>query len=276
MRPAARMGPPEIAPAEERRAPAEPWPTDWTAVFPEAAREGPTWLDARIGAWDDARWRAVEPFVVAKAWTDRGSVNVFRVIGTQHPDYQGLTWREFLQRGKRMGRNLALYQVNPAYYVSPARKDPSMYYLTLDGGLSYYLGEDGNHRTAIARCAAWARGDCHVHGVTVTNYRIDWELARVFRRLADLLIQLKHRYRRARLLELTVQTERAGREDGPGWMLERHAVRLAVTDAGGPGCLLTAEDAIALERRWAQALQAGSLWRRLRPWTPYPQPERRS
>ena len=36
-------------------------------------------------------------FVVSSYWSDQASVNLGDVCGTMHPDYAGLTWREFLR-----------------------------------------------------------------------------------------------------------------------------------------------------------------------------------
>ncbi|MEW6542486.1 MAG: hypothetical protein AB1411_02620 [Nitrospirota bacterium] len=179
-------------------------------------------------------------------WTNRATVNVFRVIGTQHPDYQGLTWLEFLKKGKRMGRNLGLYEANPSYYTDIAVKEPTMYYRTLDGGLSYYVAEDGNHRSAIARFDCWYRGDLLLHGVTVTDLRIDWELARLYSRLQTLIATGGARMHGKQVEPVT---RRVSREDGPGWMLETFTPVLRVRDGAQVFDVGSAE-AMDVEQRW--------------------------
>jgi len=81
-----------------------------TGLFDKARKEIPHWANHKIQVWDENKYRLLEPFVTQDYWTDQGSINVFRVVGTQHWDYQGKTWLEFLETGKRMDINLALHE----------------------------------------------------------------------------------------------------------------------------------------------------------------------
>jgi len=102
----------------------------------------------QIEFWDEGYFTQIKPFVKEFYWNSQASINVFRVKGTQHPDYKGLTWIEFLKKGKRMPLNLGLFEENPDYYLTCSDKKPTMFYQGLDGGY-LYIGGDGNHRTAI-------------------------------------------------------------------------------------------------------------------------------
>ena len=51
----------------------------------------PEWARKRILGWNEPAWQRMRPFVSKKYWSDRHSVNVFTVVGTQHPDYVKLT-----------------------------------------------------------------------------------------------------------------------------------------------------------------------------------------
>ncbi|MGX9256378.1 hypothetical protein [Pantoea ananatis] len=76
----------------------------------------PHWAGEKIGVWDDSRLRLHGGFLRRHYWTDAGSINVFCIKGTAHPDYQGISWHEFLHRGKRMDRNIPMLERNPGYY----------------------------------------------------------------------------------------------------------------------------------------------------------------
>lgn len=190
------------------------------SLLRRAAMNTPHWARARIRRWDEALFQRVQPFVTDRYWSDRHSINVFSVVGTQHPDYAGLTWLEFLRMGRRMGHNLALYASNPDYYDETDRKTPSMHYQSLDG-LRWYVAEDGNHRTAIARFAfdAGLHGEARtmLHGVHLTDYRVDWTFWRIYQALLS-------RLRRGEKLEPV--HERILREDTSGWMHETYRVSL--------------------------------------------------
>lgn len=194
--------------------------------FPLRARvreNPPRWADETIRPWDEALFSRLEPFRTRVYWTDQGSVNVFRVVGTQHPDYAGRTWSWFLEGGKRMEANLALLERNPAYYDDTEPKRPSMYYVSMDG-TDWYVGSDGNHRTCIARFLFAETGRTMLHGVHLADYRFDHELHRLYLRLTELA-------RRADPAILVEPVNRAvGRDDTPGWKLDYFEPRIRFVD----------------------------------------------
>ncbi len=152
------------------------------SLLDRANLEPPLWAGKKILAWDDAEFRRLEPFITATYWCDQESINVHRVIGTQHPDYQGKTWLEFLNGGKRMDINLPLHRSNPGYYLDTERKLPSMHYVSLDG-LSYYVSVDGNHRSCIAKFDFHYNGRTMLHGVTVVRHQVDRAFYQYYRAL---------------------------------------------------------------------------------------------
>lgn len=183
------------------------------------AAEQPHWSNDVLLSWEQLFTPEKQAFLTHHYWTDSGSVNVFRVVGTDHWDYQGKTWFGFLTSGKRMQRNLQALEDNPSYYLQPVRRQPSIHYNTLDG-LDYYVGTDGNHRTCIARFFLAESQQSQLHNVTINHYKIDEAFLQSFQRLRDLI----HQARLPIVLEPARQT--LGREDTAGWKMDRYAPSL--------------------------------------------------
>ena len=192
-----------------------------------------------IKAFDETAWQRLQVFVKERLWENEVPINVFRVAGTRHPDYQGLTWEEFLHRGKRMDLNLRLLEENPGYYRAPEKKLPAMSYLQIDGG-DYYVDADGNHRTCLAKMLFHFTGGALLPGVEVNRYRLDHDAIAL-----DLALH-------ARGYEVRPLSRKVGREDNPGWMLETFEVDFEVK-LGGRWRLL--DQAAAWE-----VLDRGSGW----------------
>ncbi len=184
-------------------------------ILDKAHREPPHWSNDILSTWDDAEFRRLEPFVNREYWTDQGSVNVFRVIGTQHWDYQGKSWINLLETGKRMDINLGLHAKKPEYYRQQERKKPMMYYLTYDG-LSFYVGSDGNHRTCIARFDFHYNGLTMLHGVTVEHHHVDRDYWNLYLKVIEVCKERKI------LATLQPYRESTGREDTAGWKLDHY------------------------------------------------------
>lgn len=181
----------------------------------------PDILNRKIKLWDKEGFSELQPFIKERFWQDSTSVNIFRVVGTQHPDYAGLTWLEFLEKGKRMSLNLNLFESNPAYYDESKKKEPSMYYQSIDGG-ELYIADDGNHRTCIAKCAFYLSGNSVLHGITLYDYRIDWELKQIFEDIQSIVTQKRLPY------FVSVVSNTVSRDDSGGWMLEKYDIRLKI------------------------------------------------
>lgn len=189
-------------------------------LIDRAYQETPHWATTKILPYDP-RFEKAKQYVLSKYWCSSATINVFLVVGTQHPDYIGLTWLEFLKAGKRMKENLHLHSVNRSYYLETEIKQPIMYYETLDG-LNYYVAGDGNHRTCIAKFDFHYTGLSMLHGVNLTDYRIDWDLMSLGER-----IQESARMKNI-ALSVEVQNERISRIDTGGWMLEHYRLRLKI------------------------------------------------
>ena len=189
-------------------------------------REPPAWAGEIIEAWDEEGFRRIEPFTSARYWCENASLNVFQIVGTRHPDYQGRSWRWLLENGKRMHLNLPLHATNPGYYLDQAHKMPTMSFLSLDGQ-RWFVDDDGNHRSCIARFDFHYRGRAMLHGLEVEDRRIDHDLVRLHEALCDRIRERRLAWR----VEPVNRTVR--REDGPGWMRETYAPGLQVTREDG-------------------------------------------
>lgn len=177
----------------------------------------------RIEFWDEGRFTVLKPFVKELYWNGQATVNIFRIKGTQHPDYAGLTWLEFLKKGKRMPLNLALFDSNPAYYLECLEKSPRMFFQGLDGGY-LYVGGDGNHRTAIARAFFFIEGRNALHGVDLTDYRIDWEMWHMYELVREIIAERGLSY----IVEPYKRT--IHRVDSGSWMEEKYEITVKVTE----------------------------------------------
>ncbi|KAE9673244.1 hypothetical protein GP720_25060, partial [Escherichia coli] len=72
----------------------------------------PVWAHEQLATWDAAEFAAMSDFITEHYWTGQGSINVYRIVGTDHPQYAGMTWLELLERGKRMDINIPLLEKN--------------------------------------------------------------------------------------------------------------------------------------------------------------------
>ena len=196
----------------------------------------PHWANNTIRPFDEDLFRDALPFVTRRYWCDSGSVNVFRIVGTRHPDYKNMSWGWMIEHGKRMPENLFLHGTNPGYYLEKGRKIPEMTYLTLDG-LDYFVNTDGNHRSTIARFDFHNRGLTTLHGVTIEDVRIDWDLFRVYREIVGLVEE--------GILAGFVApfSEKLSREDTAGWMLETFRTAIRIRSKGKEQILETADQA---------------------------------
>lgn len=217
----------------------------------------PHWAGQKLLAWNLTAFREAEPFAIEKYWSGQHSINVFEVAGTQHPDYQGMTWAEFLEQGKRMRQNLLLQDSNPGYYLDDAIKLPTMYYISIDGS-GWYVAGDGNHRTCIARFMFHRMGRTMLHGVNVESYRTDARAREVFRELREAIV--------VRRLPMLIEPfrEKLSREDTAGWMRETFRVGILLRDlAKGTEEPLSVEQA---ERKLYEIKRESGLrgwWRRI-------------
>ena len=184
----------------------------------------PHWAGETIRPFDEDLFRDSRPFVRRHYWCDSGSVNVFRIIGTIHASYQNKTWDWMIKNGKKISSNLREYGENPDYYLQTTKKG-DISFVTWDA-LDYYIWQ-GNHRSAIARFDFHYRGITTLHGVSIEDVRIDWDLFEGYRKISRLI-----RENRLPLLAAPV-SKKLSREDTAGWMLETFSVRIRIEDAKG-------------------------------------------
>lgn len=194
-----------------------------SALYQKVMAQPPHWGDEKILAWDNVTFKQLREFITHHYWADSGSLNAFKVVGTKHVDYQGLSWVEFLQYGKRMANNLPQYDENPIYYDDTAKKSPEMSLTSMDG-LNWYVDGDGNHRTAIAKFAFYYQNRTEIHGVELSDYRFNHEMYGAYTKLLDTIKQ-------RRLMSdicLTANSIQTGRRDTGGWRLDLYQPTVTV------------------------------------------------
>lgn len=219
----------------------------------------PYWANKSIEAWDQNKLDLLQPFVKSHYWSDRESINVFAVVGTAHPDYIGLTWHEFLHQGKRMKNNQRLLESNPIYYEETHVKQPSMLYVSIDGS-HWYVNGDGNHRTCLARFQ-FERLNAHgmssktmIHGVTVDDYRIDWELHQLYTSLQKIL-EIS-----PRLGRLSVERKSVSRDDTAGWKIDYYQTQLKFINKKGEHILDKEAAIVLLDKLNGKSASVLSKW----------------
>lgn len=116
----------------------------------QVQRDMPQWANDPLLAWDATAFAAMSDFITEHYWTGQGSINVFRIVGTDHPQYAGMTWLELLERGNRMDINIPLLEKNPGYYTQAEQQHAGMSFVSTDG-VDWYVSTDGNHRSCLAR-----------------------------------------------------------------------------------------------------------------------------
>lgn len=184
-----------------------------TPLFLRVIKNPPPWAFDSIQPWDTQYLSRAGTFLRRHYWTSQGSVNVFRVVGTDCQQYQNCSWLDFLTSGKKMNINLSLQNKQPEYYRDIAVKLPTIYFNTFDG-IDYYIGSDGNHRTCLAKFMFYETGETQLHGVTINHYDIDEAFYRLYRELSEKISQL------GLSVILTAESKQIKREDTAGWMID--------------------------------------------------------
>lgn len=192
-----------------------------SALYQKVMAQPPHWGHEKILKWDDGMFRELEPFLTHHYWADGGTLNVFNVVGTKHPDYQGLTWLEFIHQGKRMSQNLPKYDGNPVYYNGTEKKSPEMSFLSMDG-MGWYVDDDGNHRTGIAKFAFFYQARMELHGLKLNDYRFDHEMYGLYLKVGDVIKERKL----AGSASIIPKSVRGGRRDTAGWRLDLYKPNL--------------------------------------------------
>ncbi|MGP0838169.1 hypothetical protein [Serratia sp. CY85251] len=187
----------------------------------------PAWADTQIEPWSRVGLRHAEDFVTRHYWTDRGSLNVFRIVGTDHPQYAGISWLDLLHRGRHMDSNIPLIESNPDYYTEAAQLHHGMNFVSLDG-LDWYVSADGNHRSCLARFYFHLQGYgvIQLHNVSLNQYQIDQAFMEVCEALSQMMTTLAQRGVSLALLARRVPIVR---DDTPGWKVDTWRTDVTVT-----------------------------------------------
>lgn len=175
----------------------------------------PHWAGDTIKPFDENAFNTAQRFPLTHYCVASGDLNVYRVVGTRHHDYAGMTWAGLYVNGKRMDINHRLLEEHPVYYTDPEHKKPTMDFVSLNG-LDWYVDGDGKHRTCIARFYFYARGLTQLRGVLLHDWRTDTDFVAALAVCKSII--------KARRLpwDLNTAHEIAGREDTAGWYLDRY------------------------------------------------------
>ena len=212
----------------------------------------PAWAHELLQPWDAELLNQKMPFVRREYWTDQGSVNVFNVVGTWHASYENKPWLYLLEHGRRMPHNLDWLARNPGYYTGTELKKPTMYFATLDG-LTFYITDDGNHRTCLARFYFYERGLTQLHGVTIRQFDVDEAFWQLYQQIMALIKQ--HRL----MIYVEPKRELLQRDDTAAWKTDHHQPYLLWHDDHGTTRL--DYEAALKKQAWLQRYRP-SFWRR--------------
>ena len=112
------------------------------------------------------------PFLRSISRCLSASVNTGLIYGTVNPNYPGMTWRELLDKGEKMRKNIRLFTVNPEYYLNLERlRAPFMSFCFHEG--KGYVAEDGCHRACIAKFFLYSQPSPFLCGVHFTEVQTD-------------------------------------------------------------------------------------------------------
>ena len=266
---------PETNPYEAQSPEGRSWMQGWQSATDRNLRfsfvrrnlkHPPDWAKDTLLDWNDCFPEDKRAFVTLEHWSDLRmsgtGIDVFRVVGTTHPDYVGKTWLDLLTSGKRMTSNLELLSENPGYYRDEFFGKP-MDYLTLDGE-RFYVGADGNHRTCIARFFLDGGPSTALENVEITRYRVDEPFYALYREATAFIDQHQ--------LAIRIDPLRrpVRREDGPGWKVDIHSVVLRWHDlqAGTRAELDLEQSRARFERltRWTLPPRLTGLLERIGRW----------
>ena len=142
----------------------------------------------RVPPFADNRIEPLRPsrFIrsISRCWS--ASLNTTLIYGTANPNYHSMTWRELLDNGEKMRKNIRLFTVNPEYYLNLERlRTPFMSFCFHDG--KGYVAEDGCHRACIAKFFLSSQPSPFLHGVHLTEVQTDARMTNLFCRLKKLL-----------------------------------------------------------------------------------------
>jgi len=177
----------------------------------------------------------LKDFIDVEEYYSNTSIDVFKVVGTNHPNYIGVPWVYMLKVGVRMDNvNLPLLRKNPGYYFEETPKKPPMYYAEIDG--KFYIYGDGNHRTSIAKVLYSYTGHREIHGITLYRFSVDHQRKQ--------LIEELKKVSKVKQVFLDVETERRRirREDKEGFHRDYFQIDVKVTGKKGKAVRLTTKE----------------------------------
>jgi hypothetical protein len=112
-------------------------------------------------------------------------VAIASIVGTEHQDYPMRAWIWIIAFGKRMNFALQDYKKNPQYYFlkeRPRRVSENLHYSTVNGK-DFYISDDGNHRTTIAKFVLWQAKEKYLYDVDVKYHDINYDFYDAYQEL---------------------------------------------------------------------------------------------
>ena len=181
----------------------------------------PHFADTTLKNLNSINQSELSKFIVQDEKHESASINVFKVVGTKHPNYAGGTWLDLLENGRRMDHNLKRFIENPGYYLENRTKEPYMHYVSFDGD-EIYIGEEGNHRTCIARLFFHSEGSTILHGVRLETFTIDWAFKNLFDNISAFITTRKLS------IYLSLQNKIVERKDAANWKMDTYQILVKV------------------------------------------------
>lgn len=175
----------------------------------------PHWGNETIKPFDERAFDTAKRFPLTHYYVASGDLNIYRVVGTRHHDYAGMTWAGLYVNGKRMDINHRLLEQNPTYYTDSSHKDPTMDFVSLNG-LDWYVDGDGNHRSCIARFYFHNLGLTQLRGVLLHDWRTDTDFVAALSVCKSVITARRLPW------DLDPAHEITGREDTAGWCLDHY------------------------------------------------------
>lgn len=197
----------------------------------EAAQGILNWANSNQPLWAKQTLKPMprvdERFVISRAISYDASVDVGRVVGTDHASYMESDWLNLLNHGRRMDARQKDLANNPSYYLlAEVIRNPTWYLTTFDAGNTWYVDDDGNHRTCIAKfyfdrlIKEGLINHSVVNGIYAKDIEVDWDLYRAVNHVQS---NYAHFF-------MQVDSDRVKREDSNAWHKDFYKISVTITN----------------------------------------------
>lgn len=197
----------------------------------EAAQGILNWANSNQPLWAKQTLKPMprvdERFVISRAISYDASVDVSRVVGTDHGCYLDDDWLNLLNYGKKMGNRQKDLADNPSYYLlKNINRSPVWCLTTFNGGNAWYVDGDANNRTCIAKfyldrlIKEGLIQDAVVHGIYAKDIEVDWDLYRAVNYVQSNYVHFF----------IQVDSDRVKREDSNEWHKDFYKISVTITN----------------------------------------------